>query len=89
MLELSIDRENKKLHAVVELFGEENPITVDAQYEISLDVNMQGAIFIANEISISREWIDRLAQEFVGQEFRVEGKNTARLIKLVKEVGLV
>jgi hypothetical protein len=36
MLELSIDRENKKLHAVVELAGEEQPIALDVRYEIHL-----------------------------------------------------
>jgi hypothetical protein len=77
MLELSIDRENKKLHAVVELVGEEKPISIDVQYEIALNERMSAARLKANSISISREWLDRVAQEFVGQEFQIEGENSA------------
>jgi hypothetical protein len=89
MLELSVDRENKKVHAVLELHGEEKPISVDARYEIVIDDTMDGASIKADMISVSREWIDAIAQEFVGQEFRIEGKNAARMIKLVKDIGLV
>jgi hypothetical protein len=89
MLELSIDRENKKLHAVVELVGEEKPIAIDLQYEIQIIEAMEEARLKANSVSLSREWLDRVAQEFVGQEFRIEGKNSARLIKLIKDIGLV
>ena len=38
MLELSVDRENKKLHAVVELIGEESPISIDVRYEIMVSI---------------------------------------------------
>ena len=89
MLELSVDRENKKLHALVELVGEEKPIAVDVQYEILINETMDKASLKANSISVSREWIDLIAQEFVGQEFHMEGKNSARIIKLVKDIGLV
>lgn len=89
MLELSIDRENKKLHAVVELAGEEKPIAIDVQYEITLNESLNETRLKANSISISREWLDLVAQEFVGQVFRIEGENSARLIKIVKDIGLV
>jgi hypothetical protein len=89
MLELSVDRENKKLHALVELVGEEKPIAVDVQYEIFINETMDEARVKANSISVSREWIDLVAKEFVGQEFHIEGKNSARIIKLVKDIGLV
>jgi hypothetical protein len=89
MLELSVDRENKKLHALVELVGEEKPISIDIQYEIVLNESMNEARLKAKSISISREWLDRVGQEFVGQEFRIEGESSARLIKLVKDIGLV
>jgi hypothetical protein len=89
MLELSVDRENKKLHALVELAGEEKPIAVDIRYEISINETKDEAWIKANSISVSREWIDLIAQEFVGQEFHIEGKNSARIIKLVKDIGLV
>lgn len=89
MLELSIDRENRKLHAVVELVGEEKPIAVDVQYDIDISEAMEGARIRANSVSVSREWIHLLAQEFTGQEFYVEGETAARIIKLVKDLGLV
>ena len=89
MLELSVDRENKKLHALVEPVGEEKPIAVDIRYEISINETKDEAWIKANSISVSREWIDLIAQEFVGQEFHIEGKNSARIIKLVKDIGLV
>jgi hypothetical protein len=89
MLELSVDRENWKLHAVVELVGEDKPIAVDVQYEILINEAMNGARIKANSISVSREWMHLVAQEFIGQEFRIEGENAARMIKLAKDLGLV
>jgi hypothetical protein len=89
MLEISVDRENRKLHAVVELVGEEKSIAVDVQYEIAIDETMDGARIKANSISVSREWIDLVAQEFIGQEFVIKGESSARIIKLVKDIGLV
>lgn len=89
MLELSIDRENKKLHAVFELVGEEKPIALDVRYEIKISETMNEARFTADSISISREWLDLVAQEFVGQEFVIKGQDSARWIKLVKDIGLV
>ncbi len=89
MLELSVDRENKKVRALVELVGEEKPIAVEAQYEIFINETMDEVRFKANSISVSREWIDLVAQEFTGQEFSLQGKNSARIIKLVKNLGLV
>ena len=89
MLELSIDRENKTLHAVVELVGEDQPIALDVRYEIKFDETMEEAKFTATTISISREWMDLVAQEFVGQEFVIKGQDSTRWIKLVKDIGLV
>jgi hypothetical protein len=89
MLELSIDRENKKLQAVVELAGEEKPIALDVHYEIKISEAIDEARFTANSMSISREWMDLVAQEFVGQEFVIKGQNSARIIKLMKDIGLV
>jgi len=89
MLELSVDRENKKFHAVVELVGEEKAIAVDLQYEIHINEVVDEVRVKATSISVSREWMNLIAQEFIDQEFRIEGKNAARLIKLVKEIGLV
>jgi hypothetical protein len=89
MLELSVDRENQNLHALVELVGEERPISIDIQYEIFINETQDEARIKANSISVSREWIDLIAQEFIGQEFHIEGKNSARIIKLVKDIGLV
>ncbi len=89
MLELSVDREKKKLHAILELHGEEKPIAVDVEYDIAIHETKEGADVKANSISISREWIDRIAQEFVGQEFHIEGKGATRIVKLLKDIGLV
>lgn len=89
MLELSIDRENKKVRALVELVGEDKPIAVEAQYEIVINDAGDAVRVRANSISVSREWIDLVAQEFIGQDFHIEGKNAARVIKLAKDLGLV
>jgi len=89
MLELSVDRENKKVRALVELVGEEKPIAAEAQYEIFINETKDEVRFKANSISVSREWIDLVAREFIGQEFLIEGKNAARIIKLAKDIGLV
>jgi hypothetical protein len=89
MLEISVDRENKKLHAVVELVGETEPISVDVRYEIFINETMDGARIKAKGISVSREWLHLVAQEFVDQELHIEGKNSARIIKLVKDIGLI
>ena len=89
MLELSVDRENKKVRALVELVGEEEPIAVEAQYDISINEAGDEVRVKANSISVSREWIDLVAQEFIGQEFFIEGKNAVRMIKLAKNIGLV
>ena len=37
MLELSIDNKNKRIHALVELKGEEKPIAIDVQYELIIE----------------------------------------------------
>ena len=89
MLEISVERENRKFHALVELNGEEKPIAVDIQYEIIFNEKMDGARIKANSISVSREWIHLIAQEFIDHEFYIEGKNFTRIIKLVKDIGLV
>lgn len=55
MLELSIDNKNKKIHAVVELRGEEKPIAVDVQYELNIHKDSDEVLLKANSISISKE----------------------------------
>jgi len=89
MLELSIDNENKKIHAVVELKGEANPIAIDVQYELNVNENKDGVRITANSISISREWINSIAQEFTGKEFAVQGKDSTRLFQLLKQIGII
>ena len=89
MLELSIDNKNRKIHAVVELKGEEKPIALDVQYELNIHKETDEVLIKANSISISKEWIHLIAQEFIGKEFSIQGKDSANIIKLIKDLGLI
>src|SRR4030095_8092255 len=71
MLELSIDNKNRKIHAVVELKGEEKPIAIDVQYELKIDNETDEVLVKANSISISKEWLHLIAQEVIGREFSI------------------
>ena len=89
MLELSIDNKNRKIHAVVELKGEEKPIAVDVQYELHIDNESDEVLIKANSISISKEWIHLIAQEVIGREFSIHGKDSTNIIKLIKNLGII
>ena len=89
MLELSIDNKNRKIHAVVELRGEEKPIAVDVQYELSIDNARDAVLIKANSISISKEWMDLIAQEVIGREFSIQGKDSTNMIQLIRNLGII
>lgn len=89
MLELSIDNKNKKIHAVVELKGEEKPIALDVQYELNILKDADVVLIRANSISISKEWMHLIAQEVIGKEISIQGKDSASLIQLIRNLGII
>ena len=89
MLELSIDNKNKRIHAVVELKGEEKPIAIDVQYELIIEKEIDQVLIKAHHISISKEWMDLIAQEVIGKEFSIQGKDSSNMIQLIKNLGIV
>ena len=89
MLELSIDNKNRKIHAVVELKGEDKPIAIDVHYELDIQKNSDVVIIKANSITISKEWLHLIAQEVIGREFSIQGKDSTNLIQLIKNLGII
>jgi hypothetical protein len=89
MLELSIDNKNKRIHAVVELKGEEKPIAIDVQYELIIERETDQVLIKAHRISISKEWMDLIAQEVIGKEFSIQGKDSTHMIQLIKNLGMI
>jgi len=89
MLELSIDNKNRKIHAVVELRGEEKPIAVDVQYELNIHKDSDEVLLKANSISISKEWLHLIAQEVIGKEFSIQGKDSTKMIQLIRNLGII
>ena len=88
ILELSIDNQRQKFHVIVELKGEEEPITIDIEYELS--INEQDSIVQAqaHNVSISKEWMNLIAQEALYRDFHISGKGTVRIIKLIRKLGI-
>jgi hypothetical protein len=89
MLELSIDNKNRKIHAVVELKGEDKPIAIDVQYELDIQKNTDEVLLKANSITISKEWLHLIAQEVIGREFSIQGKDSTNIIQLIKNLGIL
>ena len=89
MLELNIDNRNKKIHAVIELKGEENPIAINVQYELNIEKGTDEVLVKANSITISREWLHVIAQEVIGKEFSIKGKDSTNIIKLIRNLGII
>jgi len=88
ILELSIDNQRQKFHVAVELKGEEKPIIIDIEYEISINEPDNIVQAKAHNISISKEWMNLVAQEALHRDFHISGKSTVRLIKLIKKMGI-
>ena len=89
MLELSIDNKNRKIHAVVELKGEDKPIAIDVHYELNIQKNTDEVLVKANSITISKEWLHLIAQEVIGREFSIQGKDSTNMIQLIKNLGIL
>jgi hypothetical protein len=89
MLELSIDNKNKRIHAVVELKGEEKPIAIDVQYELNIQKDTDEVLIKANSMTISKEWLHLIAQEVIGKEFSIQGKDSTNMIQLIKNLGII
>ena len=89
MLELSIDNKTRKIHAVVELKGEDQPITLDVQYDLAIQKNTDEVLIKANSITISKEWLHLIAQEVIGREFSIQGKDSTNMIQLIKNLGIL
>jgi hypothetical protein len=85
---LSIDSQQHKFHANVELKGEEKPITIDIEYELS--INEQDSIVQAkaHNILISKDWLNLIAQEALYRDYLISGKGTVRIIKLIRKLGI-
>ena len=89
MLELSIDNKNRKIHAIVELKGEEKPIAIDVQYDLNIDKGTDEVFIKANSITISKEWLHLIAQEVIGREFSIQGKDSTNMIQLIRNLGII
>ena len=89
MLELSIDNKNRKIHAIVELKGEEKPIAIDVQYDLNIDKGTDEVFMKANSITISKEWLHLIAQEVIGREFSIQGKDSTNMIQLIRNLGII
>lgn len=89
MLELSVDNKNKRIHAVVELKGEESPITIDVQYELKISKTKDMIHIKAQNVSISREWMNSVAQAMVGKEFPVHGKGSTFMAQVLEGMGIL
>jgi hypothetical protein len=64
MTELRIDRDGKTIEATLTLVGEKEPITVRVgQYEFT----EAGSVRLS-QVSVSREWMHRLAQDLVADK---------------------
>ena len=88
IVELSVDSQRQTVHAVVEFKGEEKPISIDAAYELSIDEQASVVKVKAQTINISREWLNLIAQEALGRDFQISGENAAKLIKVIKTMGI-
>jgi hypothetical protein len=88
VLELSIDKQQQKFHVVVELKGEEKPITIDMEYEFSIIEPGSIVQAQAHSILISKEWMNLIAQEALHRDFQFSGKSTVRMIKLLRMLGI-
>jgi len=88
ILELSIDSQQHKFHTTVELKGEEKPITIDIEYELSINEQDRIVQAKAHNILISKEWMNLIAQEALHRDYHISGKGTVRIIKLIRKLGV-
>ncbi len=88
IVELSIDNQRQTFHTVVEFKGEEKPISMDGSYELSIDEQASIVKVRAHTIKISREWLNLVAQEALERDFQISGEKAAKLIGLIKTMGI-
>lgn len=68
MLQLNLDSNEKKLNCKLELSGENTPIDVELYYKIEEEDT--GKILVITSVSCSREWINRIIQDFIPDDKR-------------------
>lgn len=68
MLQLNLDSNEKKLNCKLELSGENTPIDVELYYKIEEEDT--GKILVITSVSCSREWINRIIQDFISDDKR-------------------
>jgi hypothetical protein len=79
MTELRIDRDGKTIEAALMLVGETEPITVRVgRYEFTA----AGAVRLS-QVSVSREWMQRLAQDLVADKEWPVPEAAARWLRMV------
>lgn len=88
ILELSIDSQQHKFHATIELKGEEKPISIDIEYELSINEQDSIVQVQAHNILISKEWMNLIAQEALYRDYHIRGKGNVRFIKLIRKLGI-
>jgi hypothetical protein len=88
ILEFSIDNQNQKFHINVDLKGEEKPISIDIEYDLSIIEKDSLVVAKAHSILISKEWMNLLAQEALHRDFHISEKGTVRILKLIRKLGI-
>jgi len=88
ILELSVDNQCQKFHIVVELKGEEKPIIIDIEYELSINEQDNGVQVKVHNISVSKEWMNLIAQEALHRDFNISEKGKVRIIKFIRKLGI-
>ncbi len=79
MTELSIDTNNKRVHARLELLGEKEPIEIEI-LRYSLKEKGETTYITIEEATSSREWLTAALREFVvGQDLPIPAKAGAVL----------
>jgi len=88
IVEFSMDQQRKSVHAIVDLKGEDKPVSVDATYALSIDEKAGQMTVRLNTISVSREWMNLAAQKAVVRDFKISVQNAAQLIGLARTLGI-
>lgn len=68
MLNVNVDSAEKKLNCKLELAGETAPIDVELHYKIEEEES--GKVLVITSAFCSREWINKIIQDFVPDDKR-------------------
>lgn len=71
IVELKLDSANKEIHLDILLKGESDPVTIHVK---RYDILSEGGrhFIVAGDITVSREWMEALAREYVsGRRFEI------------------